>query len=139
MVSVALLGKVAVKLSFESEKIVVAKNNFFVGKNHCNYGLFVLIVFNVINDIVTSSAYLVESIDLWHGRLEHISISYFKKIHRQSFISSIKNTCFNNFIICDEAKLAKKPCVYVNKESELLSLIRTDLDDIKQTMTRGGR
>ena len=32
LVSVALLGKVRVKVSFESDKIVMAKNNVFVGK-----------------------------------------------------------------------------------------------------------
>ncbi|XP_071918913.1 uncharacterized protein [Coffea arabica] len=36
LISVALLGKVGVKVSFESDKIVMAKNNVFVGKNYYN-------------------------------------------------------------------------------------------------------
>ena len=32
LISVALLGKVGVKVSFESDKIVMTKNNVFVGK-----------------------------------------------------------------------------------------------------------
>ncbi|KAF8018167.1 hypothetical protein BT93_H3152 [Corymbia citriodora subsp. variegata] len=36
LVSVALLGKVRVKVSFESDKIVMTKNNVFVGKGYCN-------------------------------------------------------------------------------------------------------
>ena len=36
LVSVAVLGKVGVKVSFESHKIVMIKNNVFVGKRFCN-------------------------------------------------------------------------------------------------------
>ena len=60
----ALLGKVGVKVSFESDKIVMAKNNIFVGKGFCNQGLFVLSIFEVINGNATSSAYLVDSYDI---------------------------------------------------------------------------
>ncbi|XP_068492265.1 uncharacterized protein [Phaseolus vulgaris] len=35
LVSVALLSKVGVKVSFESDKIVMTKNNVFVGKGYC--------------------------------------------------------------------------------------------------------
>ncbi|XP_039155749.1 uncharacterized protein LOC104416603 [Eucalyptus grandis] len=36
LVSVALLGKVGVKVSFKSDKIVMTKNNVFVKKGYCN-------------------------------------------------------------------------------------------------------
>ncbi|XP_045802272.1 uncharacterized protein LOC123895839 [Trifolium pratense] len=42
LMSVALLNKVGVKVSFESDKIVMTKNNVFVGKGYCDQGLFVL-------------------------------------------------------------------------------------------------
>ena len=42
LVSVALLEKVGMKVSFESDKILMTKNNVFVGKYYCNQGLFVL-------------------------------------------------------------------------------------------------
>ena len=51
-VSVALLGKVGVKVSFESDKIVMTKNNIFVGKGFCNQGLFVLSISEVINGML---------------------------------------------------------------------------------------
>ena len=41
LVSVALLRKVGVKVSFESDKMVMTKNNVFVGKGYCDYGLYV--------------------------------------------------------------------------------------------------
>jgi len=38
LISVVLLGKVGVKVSFESDKIVMTKNNVFVGKGYCDQG-----------------------------------------------------------------------------------------------------
>ena len=35
LISVALLSKVGVKVSFESDKIVMTKKNVFVGKGYC--------------------------------------------------------------------------------------------------------
>ena len=56
IVSVALLGKVGVKIFFESDEIVMTKNNVFVGKSYCHEGLFVLNVSEVINENTSSSA-----------------------------------------------------------------------------------
>jgi len=41
--------------------------------------------------------------------------------------------------ICVEAKKTKKVCYYVECQTKLLGLIHTDLVDLKQTMTRGGK
>ena len=49
LVLVSLLGKVRVKVSFESDGIVMTKNNVIVGKGFCNQGLFVLGISKVIN------------------------------------------------------------------------------------------
>ena len=45
----------------------------------------------------------------------------------------------NKCEICAEAKITKKTYASVNRETELLSLIHTNLRDLKQTMTRGGK
>ena len=66
LVSVALLGKAGVKVSFESDKVVMTKNNVFVGKGYCNQGLFILNV--EMNNNASSSAYfpvyMIDSYDL---------------------------------------------------------------------------
>ena len=36
LVSVSLLGKIGVKILFDSDKIVLTKNDAFVGKAYCN-------------------------------------------------------------------------------------------------------
>ena len=54
----------AVKVSFESNKIVMTKNNVFVGKGFYNQGLFMLNIYEVINGNSSSSSYLVDSYDV---------------------------------------------------------------------------
>ena len=65
LVSVDLLGKVGVKVSFESDKIVMTKDNIFVRKGFCNQGLFVLSISEVMNESASSSAYLIDSYDIY--------------------------------------------------------------------------
>ena len=79
IVSVALLGKVGVKVLFEYDRIVMTKNNIFVGNGFCNQGLFVLSISEAMT-ITFSSAYLINSYDVWHARLGHVSSGYIKKM-----------------------------------------------------------
>ena len=60
LIFVALLGKVGVKVSFEYDKIVMTKNNAFVGKGYCDQCLFVLNISEIINESC-SSTYIVNS------------------------------------------------------------------------------
>ena len=41
--------------------------------------------------------------------------------------------------VCVESKTTKKSCKPVERELELLSLIHSDLEDLKNTTTRGGK
>jgi len=140
LIFVSLLGKVGIKVSFESDKIVMIKNNVFVGKGYCNKGLFVLNVAQIVNkNNAFSSAYLIDSYDIWYARLGHVSISYIKKMQSLGLINGINNSCMDKCEICVETKLSKKTCSSVLRETELLNLIHTDLGDLKQTMIRGGK
>ena len=88
LTSVALLGKVGVKVSFESGKIAMTKNNVFVRKGYCDQGFFVLNVSEIINKFGSmSSAYIVNSYDIWHGRLGHVNSSYVIKLQRLGLIN----------------------------------------------------
>ena len=93
LVSMALLGKVGIKVSFESDKIVMTKNNVFVGKGYCNQGLFVLNVSETMNE--SPSAYLLDSVDIWHARLGHVNLSYLKKMHSLGLISGFNSLYMN--------------------------------------------
>ena len=66
-------------MSFKGDKIVKTKNGMFVGKGYCCGELFKLNVFNVIiNEKASSSAYIVDSINLWHRRLSHVNFSKYE-------------------------------------------------------------
>ena len=80
LVRISLLGKAGVMILFDSNKIVLTKNDAFVGKGYCNQGLFMLNVFYIINNNASSFfAYIIDSCDIWHGRLGHVNFSYMKK------------------------------------------------------------
>ena len=82
---------------------------------------------------------IVDSIGLWHERLGHVNFSYIKKIRESSLLSK-KNLSNDKCEMCVEAKSIKKTCKQIlNREAEPLSLIHSDLSDLKQTMTRGGK
>ena len=139
LVSVALLGKVGVKVSFESDRIVLTKNNIFVGKGSCNHGLFVLGISEVINGNASSSAYLVDSYDIWHAILGHVSSGYIKKMQTLGLINNINYSGLNKCQICATSKLTRKTCGSMTRETKLLELIHSNIGDLKQTMTRGGK
>lgn len=54
-------------------------------------------------------------------------------------ISNIASNNLDKCEICAEAKITKKSCKSVERESELLGLIHTDLGDLKFDMTRTGK
>ena len=56
LVSVSLLRKVGVKILFESNKIMLTKNDAFVGKGYYNQGLFMLNVSEILNNKASSSS-----------------------------------------------------------------------------------
>ena len=138
LVSVALLGKVGDKVSFEYDRIVMTKNNFFVGKGFCNHGLFVLSIYEVMNG-TSSSAYLIDSYDVCHARLGYVSSGYIKKMQTLGLINNIDYSSLSKFQICATSKLTRKTCGLVTRETKPLELIHSDLGDLKQTMTRGGK
>ena len=65
LVSIALLGNVGVKVSFEYDRFVMTKNNIFVGKGFYNQGLFVLNIYEVVNENSSYSTYLIDSYYVW--------------------------------------------------------------------------
>ena len=137
LISVSLLGKAGVKVSFQSDKIVMTKNNVLIGKGYCNQGLFMLNVDEMNN--TSSSAYLIDSFDMWHARVGHVHESYVIRLQNLGIIPKIKNNMENKCEICVETKLTKRPHFSTQRETDLLSLVHTDLGDLKQTETRGGK
>ena len=105
MISVALLEKVGVKVSFKFDKIVMTKNNVFAGKGYSDQGLFVLNISEIINK--SSFAYIVDSYDMWHARLGHVNSSYVMKLQRLGLIN-MHDKQSGKCDICVESKITKK-------------------------------
>ncbi|GJW58593.1 retrotransposon protein, putative, ty1-copia subclass [Tanacetum coccineum] len=86
-------GDVILKMTSEkelkltnSDKFVLSKNQMYVGKGYAVNGMFKLNVMVVKNDInkMNSSAYLIESSNVWHGRLGHNCYVYLLKITNEA-------------------------------------------------------
>ena len=102
-------------------------------------GLFILSISEVINGNASSSASLIDSYDIWHARLGHVSSVYIKKMQTLRLINNIDYSSLSKCQICATSKLTRKTCGSMTRETKLLELIHYDLGDLKQTMTRGGK
>ena len=82
LVSNALLVKNGFKCVLVSDKVVISKNEMFIGKGYLNEGLFKLNVI-VVDNIYKNSAsvYLLELSDLWHTRLGHVNYKAWKLVN----------------------------------------------------------
>ena len=95
-------------------------------------------VSDIINNNTSSSfAYIVDSCDIWHGRLGHVNFSYMKKMVELSLIPKMSLEKHRKCEAHVESKTIKKSCKSIARESDLLRLIHSDLGDLKNTMTRG--
>ena len=88
-------------------------------------------IYDIINNNASSSsAYIVDSYDIWHGRLGHVIFLYMKEMVELSLILKLS---LENHIKCDscvESKTTKKSYKSIERESDLLSLIHSDLGDL---------
>ena len=83
LVSGSLLRKHGFQMVFESDKVVLTKVGMYVGKGYMYNGMFklnVMTIFPKINKMRTSSVYLLESSNLWHGRLGHVNFNYLQRL-----------------------------------------------------------
>ena len=68
-----------------------------------------------------------------------MSSGYIKKMKTLGFINNIDYSGLSKRQICATSKITRKACGLVTRETILLELIHSDIGDLKQTMTRGGK
>ncbi|XP_043694068.1 uncharacterized protein LOC122644742 [Telopea speciosissima] len=140
LISGPLLNKAGMKLLFESDKLVVLKNDVFVGKGYLSDGLFVLSVSEIIKEKPSAySAYFIDYYDLWHGRLGHCNASYISYMHKKGLIDNHIKQPLTKCPTCVEAKFTKRPHRLMERQSGLLDLVLSDLCDYKSLESRGGK
>ncbi|KAA0061644.1 ty1-copia retrotransposon protein [Cucumis melo var. makuwa] len=79
LVSGSLMNRVGLKIVLEGDKVVLTKNEDFVGKGYLSNGVFVLDTISM-NANASSSAYVIESVNLWHGRIGHVNFASIRKL-----------------------------------------------------------
>ncbi|KAA0060696.1 ty1-copia retrotransposon protein [Cucumis melo var. makuwa] len=139
LVSKSLLNRVGLKIVLEVDKVVLTKNGEFVGNGYLSNGLFVLNTISM-NANASSSAYVIESVNLWHGRLGHVNFASNQKLKDLRLINTSESHETDKCPICVESKFHKKPFKPVEtRTTNLLELIHSDLADFKNTTSRGGK
>lgn len=73
LVSGSLLNKHKFKMVFDSDKGIFSKFRMYVGKSYMSHWIFRPNVITVINKIDNASTYMLESFNLWHGRLGYVN------------------------------------------------------------------
>ena len=87
----------------------------------------------------TSSSYAIESLDLWHAKIGHVSVDSIKRLKHLNLIPKLYNMNLSKCEACVEAKFHKKPFKSIERHTELLELIHNELGDFKNHITRCGK
>jgi len=139
LVSGILLKKARLTTIVRDDKVVISHNGVIVGKGYLNGSLFVLnLASKTLNRNASTSAYIAESVDLWHGRLGHVNFASIKWLKHMQSIPDVNIDNFSKCVMCVEAKYAEKPFKSVtSKQIELLKLVHSDLVDFKNIASKG--
>ena len=109
LVSSSLLNKHGFRIVFESDKVVLSKSGLYVGKGYVCDGLFKLNVMTIKpnNNKASSSAYLLESSNVWHGRLGHVNYDTLHRLINLNYIPAFNIDSKHKCETCIEAKLTR--------------------------------
>ena len=141
----SLLSKKGFKLVFVPDNFILSKNGMYVGKGYMSNGLFKMNVMTVvppiknINKNNTSSTYMLESSNVWHGRLGHVNYDTLRRLLNMECLPNFKIDPNHKCEICVESKLIRTSFQSIERSSEPLELIHSDICDLKFIQTRGGK
>ena len=96
-----------------------------MGKIYVNDGLFKLNVMTlkpIINNKASSSAYLLETSNLWHGRLGHINFNSLCKLIKMKHIPNFQIDLKHKCETCVEAKLTRSSFQIIKRNTEPLNI-----------------
>ena len=130
---------------FVSDNFILSKNGMYVGKGYMSNGLFKMNVMTVvppiknINKKSTSSAYMLESSNVWHGRLGHVNYDTLRKLINMECLPNFKIDPNHKYEICVESKLTRTSFQSIERSSEPLELIHSDIRDLKFIQMQGGK
>ena len=129
-----LLNKAGFKQIIESDQYVTVKKGIFVGKRYACDGMLKL---NVEMNKTSTSVYILSSINIWHARLCHINDRYVGIMSSLGLIPMVKNN-FEKHEACSKSKITKSPHFQVERKTDLLELVHTDICELGGILTHGG-
>ena len=89
------------------------------------------------NNKSTSSVYMLESSNVWHDRLGHVN---YHTLHRLINLNLLPKFEIDHICeTCVEAKMARASFKSIERSTEPLDLIHSDVCDMKSVQTRGGK
>ena len=141
LVSGSLLNSHGFQLVFESDKFVLSKSGMYVGKGYMSGGMWKLNVMTIIKSEMnkaSSSTYILESSNLWHGRLGHVNYDTLRKLINLNHIPTFQIDAKHKCETCVEAKLTRSSFQSIERHTEPLDLIHSDICGLKLVQTRGG-
>ena len=110
LVSGSLLNNYGFRLVFESNKFVLSKSGMYVGKGYVSDGMWKLNVMTIIKsnmDNESTSTYMLESSNLWHGTLGHINYDTLCSLINLNHIPTFQIYAKHKCETCVEAKLTR--------------------------------
>lgn len=87
---------------------------------------------------INSSAYLLESSNLWHGRLGHVNYNIIRRLINLKRIHAFQIDKQHKCETCVETKLTRSLFQTIERNNEILDLIHTYACDLKEVQTHGG-
>ena len=142
LMSRSLLSKKGFRLVFESENFLLTKSGIYVGKGYMSNGLLKMNAMTIVPDFNnknTSSAYMLESSNIWHGRLGHVNFDTLRKLMNLELLPKFKIDANHKCETCVESKLTRASFQNIERSTEPLELIHSDTCDLKYVQTRGGK
>ena len=76
LVSSSLLNRHGFRMVFESDKFVLSKSGMYVGKGYMSDDMWKFNVMTIVKSNMnkaSTSPYILESYNLWHGKLRHVN------------------------------------------------------------------
>ena len=129
------------RLVFESNKLVLSKSGMYIGKRYMSDGMWKLNLMTIVKsnmNKVSTSTYVLESSNLWYGRLGYVNYDTLYRLinlkHIPTFQIDVKQKCET----CVKAKLTRSSFQNVEKQTEPLDLIHSDICGLKFIQTIDG-
>ena len=140
LISSSILLSVGYRIVMDSNKVVISKNNVFIGKGYVCEGLIKLNVSpNLINNEISPIVLNTENSSLWHERLGHVNYGTIQRMINKGLLPNHNIKERTKCEKCAQCKHTRKAFSNIARDSSLLELIHSDVCDSGKVLTRGGR